>query len=225
MPASRVSGATHVAFAKGVGRGGLIWVTVVSTEDCRLVGGRLQMRILLQNVWGGGGLRYMVGTGLRFVLKDGVSIDVDEKRCLMRSGSSSGGSIGSARVGRGRLRTAEDKELPFRESRDGWTTDEYKAFVTTCLVERAGREKGVGPSTILKKDDFAVLTVEVQVPGARFEVDALERLASLYLPVVRLGGGCEMLVAKFHDKVLWDSYERLPGGWWVRKDVTSAHRF
>lgn len=182
------------------------------------------MRVLLQNVWGGAGLRFLVGGGLRFVLMDGVSIDIDEKRCFMECASTSGASICSMGKGRERLGTTEDKELPFRESWDRWTTDEYKAFVTVCSVERAGGEKGERQATTLRKDDFAVLTVEVQVPGAKFEVDALERLASLNMPVLGLGGGCEELVATFREKVLWDSYERLPGGWWVRKDVTNAHR-
>lgn len=182
------------------------------------------MRVLVQNVWGGNGLELLIGSGLRFVLADGVSIDVDEGRCHIKDKSGLG--RGASRVG-GRKRrsgTAWDSELPFREAATRRTAGEYEAFVTECFVERAGGAVPYRHPTLLRKDDFVVLTVEILVPDAKFEVDALERLDSLHVPAVRIGGRYEVLVATFREKVLWDSYERLPGGWWVRRDDCSACR-
>lgn len=69
----------------------------------------------------------------------------------------------------------------------------------------------------LHKDDFAVLSVEVCVAGAVFEVDALERVDRLTV-TVDLDGECGRanVECPLSQKQIWESYELLPGGWWAR---------
>lgn len=213
---SRVSGGTHVAFAKGCAHGILLWVMVVSSEDCRLVGSNLKLRVLIQNVWGGPGLKLTVGKGMQFLLTDGIHLRIHQGTDSIHSRSPLGDS---SRAG-----TLTDNSLPFRDGSDIATVRDYKAYVKEWFIERVHGRDCAQQNVVLAKDDFAVLNVEVRVPGARFEVDALEQLQNLTLIASRGGDAACELVARFQDRVLWDSYERLPGGWWVRKDASSANR-
>ena len=66
----------------------------------------------------------------------------------------------------------------------------------------------------LGKDDLLLAAVDVAVRGAVFEVDALEQMVELR---ARVEGHREgEIVAKFAEKEIWEAYDLLPGGWWVR---------
>lgn len=97
----------------------------------------------------------------------------------------------------------------------------YSVNVTHCTLEGNARTLHDALLTdatnvALHKDDFAVIRVHVIVPGATFEIDALERLASLQLLVAWGAESSTVLTAEFREKVLWHMYERLSGGCWVR---------
>lgn len=67
----------------------------------------------------------------------------------------------------------------------------------------------------LGRDDFLVMFVDVKIVGPDFEIEALERLEKVIVPVV-VGGETVPIVCKLSDRIIWDAYELLPGGWWAR---------
>lgn len=232
MPTSKLSGSQYPSFAKGRLRrhdtAALVWVTVVSTDDCRLVAGFIRLRVVLQNVAGGTPMSFDA-TRASFALTDDVVIPVRE-RPPRGNARLSGGSVGvQTRRRRRVVGTAEDKALPFRRSPSPVTPvpdrREYSASLEKVVLGRAGGgeltlDNGDGRQE-LQKDDFAILTMDVKMPEALFEIDALERLDALHVPVC-WGTDAVPLVARFQEKTIWDNYERLPGGWWIRVQASTA---
>lgn len=245
MPTSRMSGNTHPAFARGQvrGRGALVWITVVSTDDCRLVAGSLRLRVVVQNVAGGEMMRFQLAKA-SVRLTDGHVIDVNDRHLSYRSLNRSHDL--QYRTGKGRLAnhrtrtcrargTAQDKSLPFHLrppiSPVRALSEVYQATVVECFIGHAGEVDGEDTfvkkrrNNALGKDDFAILTVDIYMPCAQFEIDALERLQSMHIPVSwGSAGEAVPLIADFQERVMWENYERLPGGWWVRAE-TSSSRF
>lgn len=105
------------------------------------------------------------------------------------------------------------------------TRDGYAATIAHCSVFEAEDAvvevpvTGESPPVRLRKDEFAVIRLSVKVPDGRYEVDALERLAALDVPVQWGDEELVRLHADFRDKPLWEMYERLPGGSWVRRQA------
>ncbi|PXF41642.1 hypothetical protein BWQ96_08653 [Gracilariopsis chorda] len=67
----------------------------------------------------------------------------------------------------------------------------------------------------LELDEFAVIVMDLRLADTVFEVDVLERLEHVRIPVIT---HCfQEAVAPFLDGVIWEAYEFLPGGWWVRR--------
>lgn len=164
-----------------------------------------------------------------FALTDDVVIPV-RSRSPQGSGRLSDGRAGLQGRRRRRLvSTAEDKALPFRRPPSPVTPvpdrSEYAASLEEVVLGRAGHAGLMAESgrerQVLQKDDFAIVTIDVKMPGALFEIDALERLDALHIPV-SWGAGTVQLVARFQEKTIWDNYERLPGGWWVRVRASTA---
>lgn len=243
MPTTRMSGTAHPAFARGHlnTRGVLLWVTVVSTDDCRLVSGTMRVRIILQNVGGGEPMRFHLAKA-SFHLTDATVIPANDRSSTYGSlqsaqglldapGQDGTGARGTRR--RRRHRTANQRVLPYHErlaSPLRATSEGYSALVGECFIERAACAAGVGTDNplntkwrndTLAKDDLAILTVDISMASAVSEVDALERLKSFRIPLSWGGSQVIPLVAFFEESVLWDNYERIPGGWWVRTDTVS----
>lgn len=96
----------------------------------------------------------------------------------------------------------------------------------------------------LDKDDFCTISLRLKLPDAVHEVDVLERLDVLSVPLYRrydqqltedvinmisprsfenaptLIQSC--VHAEFAHNTIWQNYEQMPGGWWARRDVTDA---
>lgn len=79
-------------------------------------------------------------------------------------------------------------------------------------VERAGSGDEMA---VLRKDDFVTIGIYVSMPGAVFEVDALERLHEVRVPIT--GDATEICAATFVETEIWEAYDLLPGGWWARR--------
>lgn len=67
----------------------------------------------------------------------------------------------------------------------------------------------------LGMDDFVVVPIDVRMCGADAEIDALERVTEVHVPIL-VDGTESTVVARMSDKQIWDAYELLPGGWWAR---------
>jgi hypothetical protein len=73
----------------------------------------------------------------------------------------------------------------------------------------------------LLKDDFFIMHVQVRLAGVVHEVDAVEQLDWIGIPVWE-EFKCEGIArANFDERVLWERYELMPGGWWVRKEMNT----
>lgn len=77
------------------------------------------------------------------------------------------------------------------------------------FMRRTKRDDALG------RDDFLVMFVDVKIAGPDFEIEALERLEKVIVPVV-VDGVTVPIVCKMSERIIWDAYELLPGGWWAR---------
>lgn len=188
MPSTFQSGPSYAAFARGeICRRDAIfvaWGTVLSTDDCRLVGDALRVRFVLQNC----SARRVHIAPADFVttLTDGLAVPVVHHA--------------RARVDRA-----------------------YGCAVSEVRVECGARETDVLRAFQLGVDQIAFVVLDIYMKGVLFELDALERLDCVTIPLRFQDGESERIVARFRDVVIWGNYERLPGGWWVR-NATSASR-
>lgn len=211
MPFSRVSGTSHVSFASAVGPGCRVWIMVNSTDDCRLLRKCIRLRVVLQNFASGPKLNYNVGfAGTRILFKNGDHIPVEYIIAAFPNFDSfvlKEGAVvirGDAQVG---------NHPKFRQEKLS-----ASAIVTDIRVDRAESSSALSGINVLEKNDFVVLSIKLKIPSFKYEVEALDALESLSIDVKRPGGKLIQLQAFFQDKVLWNSYERIPGGWWVRRD-------
>lgn len=172
MPLSKWTGPRTAVFATGSASGALIWVSVVSTDDCRSINGRVRLRLLIQRIEAGPALAFHP-TNLKLTLACGTHLHTNRPPLAGLS-----------------------------------------AKVAAVAIDRAGPPARAGR---LAKDDFAVVALDVVVEGALFEVDVLERLRTIAIPVAT-DGPSVMLEAAFRERAVWDNYVELPGGWWARAD-------
>lgn len=170
MPISRFTGPTFNAFAKGCSASSCGWMTVHSSDDCKLPDSTLRVRVVVQNVYA---------------------------RDLI----------------------VEHESLAFFVSNVGLIvagappTNDCSARVVDSTVHRARGSRDI--ANLLRKDDFVVHSVQLRVHSAVFEIDALERLTHISIPVVA-DGKPDNVICKISERQIWDSYELLPGGWWAR---------
>lgn len=246
IPTSKLSGTHHPSFARGRLRlsrnqapAALIWVTVASTDDCRLIAGALTLRIVIQNVAGGDRMIFNPANSA-FTLTDHLVIPVQPQPRHTRLSPSTFLSRTHTRRTRQFQGTASDTDLPFQRSPSLSPSPSpssppspplepsntgYAASLREVALGPAGEPNLVhvhpAASITLQKDDFAILTVAVKMPRALFEIDALERLLAVRIPV-RWEGHTVELVAGFQESDIWKNYERLPGGWWIRAQAATA---
>lgn len=179
MPTSRFSGPGVHAFAKGRAGGVFVWLTVTSSDDCRVRNGRLRVRIVVQNVL----------AGTVSILCKRIAFQVQNEGLVVVNQPARGGT-----------------QLPFQ-------CHHCSANFVSALFERAKGNLDV--TDVLSRDDFVIVSVELFIDGAVFEIDALERLDCVVVPVLEDGRRFDV-VCKFSDRQIWQCYELLPGGWWAR---------
>lgn len=169
MPMSRFSGPAINAFAKGSGAGACAWLTVNSTDDCKVMDCTLRVRVVVQNICAS---ELVVPASLAFYVQN-VGLIVAGQRsvngCFLR--------------------------------------------IVDLNIQRAHGSLNV--TNLLHKDDFVIIFAQLRIHGTIFEIDALERLSYVAVPVIA-DGKCDHIVCKTSDRQIWDSYELLPGGWWAR---------
>ena len=83
--------------------------------------------------------------------------------------------------------------------------DQSKTTSTECVLNKYG----------LLKDDIQIIFTQVKIEKAVFEIDALERIESVSIPI-KADGVEEVITCEMSDRHIWESYELLPGGWWAR---------
>lgn len=174
MPISRHSGPNINAFAKGRAGGAFAWMTVPSTNDCRLRNGAMRFRVVIQNV---------SATSIS-VRPTSVAISLQNAGVIVPGVCASAGCVMS---------------------------------VSHTVFDRAVGKNGNRhvSSAVLSKDDFIVISAHIKMCGTVFEIDVLERIKSLIVPII--ADGCRFNVeCPMSDRHIWDSYELLPGGWWAR---------
>lgn len=260
------------------------WVTVHSSDDCRVRSCGMELRVMVQNV--GMDAVFLAPAHVYVALSTGRRLDTN-----IRLAEASRMAPVSHRQDRSRNRAGIAHHETFMPRRalaleprapGNSTTADHTHFADTQLdgqpdesdgfglnfvasqfvVERAappsqlGRSKHSGlprlpsssstssavdtrhcidnswaPSGVvrLQKDDYCVMKLLIQLPGVVHEVDALERLDALCIPIHtesepsgRMKVSPAVLRADFDDRMIWDRYELMPGGWWVRTDKSGA---
>lgn len=233
MPQSRLSGVAFPAFARGeISNGAVAWVTVSSADDCRLVRGVIRLRLVVQNICAGRAAMRVDPRLFRAVLTDGHVVRMSQGCAGAGAGACACESHVVRKPGRWLCRgTADDRELPFRRmERSPPPKEQYSARVAGTIVSRIGHYPAPcveerppkDEPLVLQKDDFAIYSLDVDLPGALFEVDALERIGAVVVPVRWGDKPVTLLKAPFKESTIWQNYDRLPGGWWVRSDFMSA---
>lgn len=92
-------------------------------------------------------------------------------------------------------------------SRDG-----PSAAIRSAIVDSAPNNRSHLDS--LLQNDVTVIFGTIRMPGCIWEVDMLERISAVVVPVVADGEHFD-IICYVGDR-FWDSYELLPGGWWAR---------
>lgn len=96
------------------------------------------------------------------------------------------------------------------------TTQDVHARVVERFVERSHQRCTLNvPADVLFCDDFEIVSAEVRIKSAVFEIDALEQLEYVFVPIVADDKRVDV-VCKLSDRQIWQCYEMLPGGWWAR---------
>lgn len=229
MPLSRFSGPAVDAFAKGRGSGCFVWMTVVSEDDCRIRETGLRVRVIVQNVWASKlvvpvrGVAFQIrncgfigitgGTGsnddchARVVdcVTERADRRDDRKSSRFAPCASSPGLMAGRPGGRPGGRPADPAQLG-----EGTLPGE-----TLGAIDEKDIADGARYSAVLRKDDFCIISAQVAVKGAVFEIDALERMEFVYVPVI-VDGDKNVVICRLSDRQIWQCYELLPGGWWAR---------
>lgn len=91
----------------------------------------------------------------------------------------------------------------------------HTACEAWCSNTASNRRVDAEKPLLLALDEFAVILIDVRIAGTVFEVDVLEQLQDVRIPVITQG--CQHAVAPFMHGAVWDAYEFLPGGWWARR--------
>lgn len=92
-------------------------------------------------------------------------------------------------------------------SRDG-----HSAAIRSAIVDSAPNNRSRLDG--LLRNDVTVIFGTISIPGCIWEVDMLERISAVVVPVVADGKQCDIICC-LNDR-FWESYELLPGGWWAR---------
>ncbi|CAN8063479.1 unnamed protein product [Agarophyton chilense] len=187
MPHSRQTGMRFRSFVRAERPWHVrLWLCVTSADDCRLRDGALRARVVVQNVGGGGGTVRVMARRVGFVLCDGGVVRAGER-------ADAHAGVGAQQTAFAQVATVwRERE---RERGDGGENEE----------EEEGCE--------LRLDEFAVVSVVIGMHDATFEVEVLERLRQVFVPLSAGGEARATMV----ERRVWDAYEQLPGGWWVRR--------
>lgn len=269
------------------GGGVLAWVTVPSTDDCRVDPAGLQLRFVIQNI--GVHSAWLSPAQVSLLLTTGERLAVANKPnpghrsqpafqdlhvipSPVRAKSHHQQFMPQCRpnrrsLNRGNLShltnqsiSCNDCEAISRE-RDSPSDCELSVIEHSILIDRTTfsssrvayskrRSHSLAvdaaqpmPVVIqLEKDDFCIISLRLKLPDVVHEVDALERLDLLSIPLRRLDSrglpqtknchpdqskphslhaDCHSCVhAKFINNTIWQNYEQMPGGWWARRDLS-----
>lgn len=92
------------------------------------------------------------------------------------------------------------------------SSDGHSAAIQSSVIDNASDNPNQDNS--LLRNDVAVILGTIRIPGCIWEVDALERINAVVVPVIVDGKHCDIM-CHLNDR-FWESYELLPGGWWAR---------
>lgn len=220
MPATRFSGPGNTAFARGRSAHGtvLLWITVASADDCRLSNNALNLRVVAQNV-ANAPTRINASRALTVRVR-GKAGTVDCRHATSRDV----GTEGRLEVLENVVVDADNKHthLPYdvKEKEEDEEEEEKGCTKCSCCPKKKStgtkKKTPISAAALLKRDEVQIIFTKVTVEKAVFEVDALERIESVVVPVSIDGRPEELVTCNISDRHIFEAYELLPGGWWAR---------